>query len=333
MWRTALADAGVTVSVVDACHVRLAYRNQSQVVLVHELSVLTPSRVPNPPTEPGLLVAPRVTPECMNTAANQGWMVAADDGKYSVTVGGHTRQQLAPDSPQKQPHQHPGPPSWALLTVTRRLLALAPATGLELAAASHLSQSRVSRVLGKLAQHGLVEHDSDGYRPIDWRQLFDWWLLNYPGPGGTISYWASVDNIAAQTRQAVAALTAEGTRVAVSGDPAADLVAPWRVPTFATVYADHGTDLDKHGFIPVSNADEATLALCAPTDPGLWLPNPTRWMMNDLPLADPTQIVYDLAHGPEPDDRDEAADQLIEALQTRYHTHWANAAKKETNHD
>jgi hypothetical protein len=311
------------VETVDADHVRLRCGDQSQAVLLRRLSVLTPSRVPEALGEPGLLVAPRATRRAVGVAVGRGWGVATDDGQYAVKVG--RRSLLSQPMAKERARRHPGPPSWGLLTVARRLLELAPATGLELAAASGVSQSRVSRVLAKLSARALVERGSEGYRPVDRRRLVDWWLANYPGAGGAVSYWACADSVAEQTREAVSALAAAG-RVAVSGDPAADRLAPWRIPTFAVVYAERGVPLDNCGFVLVASREEATLALCAPADPGLWLPS--DWTVNGIPLADPLQIVYDVANGPEPD-RAEAATRLDEALLSRYRTQWENAARKD----
>lgn len=326
MWRIVLADAGVTVDAVDPDHVRLHHGDQSQTALLRELTVVTPSKVPDHPGEPALLAAPKMTSRCLDAAVAKGWMAASGDGLYSIKVGHRELDSRSlPPTILERPRRHPGPPSWALLTIARRLLAIAPATGSELAAASRISQSRVSRTLARLAENGLVERVDSHYLPVDWRRLFDWWLLEYPGPGGTISYWASVESIAIQTRTAVAALADQGCRAAVSGDPAADLLAPWRLPSLATVYADRGTPLGKHGFVLVASEEEATLVVRSPADPGLWLPS--EWAVGGLPLADPLQITYDIINGSEPD-RDEAAEELIEKLQTRHKALWGRSVGK-----
>jgi hypothetical protein len=89
------------------------------------------------------------------------------------------------------------------------------------------------------------------------------------------------------------------------------------------VYAKRGAPLGDRGFVPVGSREEATLALCAPADPGVWLS--TAWMVQGLPVADPLQVVHDVAHGPEPD-RLEAADRLIEAIAGRIKSPWQHAA-------
>ncbi|MDR1513438.1 MAG: winged helix-turn-helix domain-containing protein [Propionibacteriaceae bacterium] len=319
MWRVALADAGVTVETVDAGHVRLGKGDRSKVATLRRLSALTPSRVPELDGGPGLLAAPRATERAVAAAVARGWDVVTDSGRYSLRIGDSAI--VSSDAAEGRARRHPGPPSWALFTVARRLLAGPALSGSALAQASGVSQSRCSRVLARLVDGGLARRDRDGYRPTDWRQLLEWWLENYPGDAGALSYWASVKDVATQVRDAQAALGDH--ECAVSGDPAADILAPWRVPTFAVVYAKRGAPLGDHGFVPVGGREEATLALCAPVDPGVWLP--TAWTVRGLPLADPLQIVHDVADGPEPDRR-EAADRLVEALAGPHKSRWRRAA-------
>ena len=197
-------------------------------------------------------------------------------------------------------------------------------SGLTLATMAGVSQSRTSRVIGTLVDRGLVQQAKTGYHPTDWQQLLDWWLAHYPGPGGTLSYWASTKDINTQARDVLAALG--GTRAAVSGDPAVDLLAPWRLPTLAVIYVDHGLPLSDLGFVPVGDMNEATLTMCAPTDPGVWLPSP--WTFQGVPLADPIQIVYDAANGSEPD-RPEAAKRLAATLTSRHLQTWRNTTRRD----
>ncbi|MDR2348128.1 MAG: hypothetical protein LBD90_05870 [Bifidobacteriaceae bacterium] len=258
MWKVALSDAGVAVETVDAHHLRLRALNQQAVVLVRRVGALTPARVPPSPAAPGLLIAPDATSAAISAALAKGWNVAADSGKYAVKVGRDTFLSQPPAPPQRK--RHPGPASWALLTVARRLLGAWPQAGAELALRAGISQSRASRVLAKLVGAGIVQRGPDGYRPVEWRQLLDWWLANYPGPGGVVSYWASTKTIGRQTQDALGLLAG---KVAVSGDPAADILSPWRIPTLATVYAERarrwaGQDLS------LSAAPMRPLWRCAP---------------------------------------------------------------------
>lgn len=55
----------------------------------------------------------------------------------------------------------------------------------------------------------------------------------------------------------------------VSGDPAADLIAPWRVGSRAVVYARTGLDLARLGFSETNQAN-ATLEYVIPADQTIW---------------------------------------------------------------
>jgi hypothetical protein len=208
-----------------------------------------------------------------------------------------------------------------MFTLGRRILTGPPMTGVALASASGASQSRTSRLVTRLVTKGLIERSAGGYRPVDWRAFLDWWVSAYPGPGGTVSYWASAASATDQAR--AAALALGKNRVAISADPAADILAPWRRPTLTVAYAERGAPLKGHGFVAVGGAGEATLILRAPRDPGVWLPSP--WRVEDLPLADPIQIVWDVANSPGAD-RAQAVDRLVEALRHRHLRDWQEAS-------
>jgi hypothetical protein len=182
-----------------------------------------------------------------------------------------------------------------------------------------MTQSRVSRVLAALKSENLVERRADGWSPRSWDALLDWWLTHYPGPGGTVGYWYSVDDVASQVRTALSSFAASGIRVAVSGDMAADVLAPWRRPGKAVLYADGGIDLTAAAFVPVASNDEASLVLHVPRDPGALLP--AEWVEHGIPLADPTQVFFDLA-ADEGSDAREAAQVLRAAIHTRHADRW-----------
>jgi hypothetical protein len=116
-----------------------------------------------------------------------------------------------------------------------------------------------------------------------------------------------------QARAAVAALRATGIPAAVSGDVAADLLAPWRRPGRAVVYVDPSgrpvhDELTAVGLTP-SGAREATLELIVPADPGVWPAPGGAAAKADLPLADPLQLLWDVARAPGAD-----VDQAVAAL-------------------
>jgi hypothetical protein len=139
-----------------------------------------------------------------------------------------------------------------------------------------------------------------------------WWLANYPGPGGIETHWFGVDSISEQAHRAYAALDRERARPVMSGDVAADLVAPWRTPRRATLYAHRGGDLSDVGLTP-SDASAATLTLVLPHDAGVW-PVAKAPVLIEMPgygevaRASSFQVLYDLSRSPGPD-----ADEALEA--------------------
>lgn len=323
MWREVLAQAGVTVETVDAAHMRLRAGDREQVVLLREIPYpIAPSQVPARSGEPGLLVLPRTTPHVIEVAAEHGWDVVTDSGMVSLRIArDRSVQAQGVRTPRRTPRRR-GPAPWATFTVARRLLAAPASSQAELAARSHVTQPKVSRVLATLGELGLVERAAGEWRPSDWERLFDWWLANYPAPGGVTSYWCSLDDIATQARKAVQAIPPHAQPV-VSGDAAADMLAPWRRPNRSTIYARTGAALAEAGFVAVGSLEEASLVLCAPADPGVWLPR--SWVVrNGLSVADPLQIAYDIARGPD-SDRAEAVEHLRSALQRQLASSWGES--------
>lgn len=257
-----------------------------------------------------MLTVPTVTARTVEAAARTGWSVVTDDGtlrlrlRLRLRLGDRNLHRDKPSSDNRTRSSRPGPTPWATFTLVRRLLASASATQVELAQRTGVTQSRVSPALSRMASEALVEHTPSGWQPTDFDALLEWWLANYPGPGGVTSYWYSPDDPATQARRSLEVLSAPAV---VSGDPAAVALAPWRRPSTCTLYVHAGVSLAPARFVLVSSAVEATLTLCAPKDPGIWLPR--TWIAASLPLADPVQVVYDVVNGTGTD-REEAAAHL-----------------------
>lgn len=319
MWTYVLADAGVTVETVDADHVRLRSDAGDSVLRLRRIDhPISPSQVPVPLDKPALLVVPTATAGTVETAGRLGWNLVTDSGTLRLRLGDRDIRRDKRTAAGR-PRSRPGPTPWATFALIRRLLAGVPATQVELAEWTNVSQSKVSRALGRLVAGSLVHRGPEGWQPTDFEALMDWWLAHYPGPGGVSSYWYSLDDSATQARKALVIL---GNQAVVSGDPAADALAPWPRPSTCTVYTRTGASLAPAGFVPVASETEATLILCAPRDPGVWLPR--TWVAAGLPMADPVQVVHDVLTG-SGTDRQEAADHLREALRTTINAGWQAA--------
>jgi Crp-like helix-turn-helix domain len=306
-----------------------------------------------------LVIVPAATPAARATAAALGWSLIATN---SGSVAGPSGQILLPSGravqvgaashgpPGVRNSPKPGRVPWGALLVLRRLAEGAAGTQAQLAELAGVTQARVSQTLKELSRAGLITPglgQRRHYAAADREQLRRRWLHSYPGPGGISTYWYGLDDPASQAKAVVTllrersagdpsppvptagvdpALPAEPLEpvAVVSGDVAADLVAPWRRPQRATVYARRGADLTEVGLTPAADED-ATLELTVPRDPGVWpvvagQPGWTRHGHLDLPLADPLQILWDVQRAPGPD-RDEAVERLLIVLDatTQWH--------------
>ncbi|MFZ1411666.1 MAG: helix-turn-helix domain-containing protein [Micropruina sp.] len=325
MWQDVLGSAGVTVETVDADHVLLRSPDDEQVFrLLRVDRPVSSSHLPGPATDPSLLAVPRATPKTVAEARKAGWNVVTDSGVISVQLGSSSVERSGVEQVLPTRRTRRGPVPWAAFTLARRLLAVAPVTQAELSGLVGVGQPRVSRVLAELRELGLVDRAAGGWRPADFDRLVAWWLATYRGAAGVTSYWYSLDEVATQTRRAVQLL--EGVPNAdpvVSGDAAADVLAPWRRPEYVTIYVKAGYPLASAGFVPVGSTAEATLTLCAAKDRGIWLPQ--SWRVDGVPLADPLQVAYDMATSAAVD-KDEAVAHLCQALQARHAQAWRAAA-------
>lgn len=320
---TAMIDSGVEVMPVDAQHVRL--RRDRWIV---EMRVHSSRRALNPSDVaalayrhrgPSLLIVPAATAAARRAAERAGWSWLVADGRRV-----HGMLHLGPDpieiggdlaTGSKRPGRaRSGRLPWGSLTLVRRLLEQPAATQKVLAAWAHVSQPRVSQALADLAARSLVERTEAGWTVRDFDRLTRLWLDTYPGPGGISTYWYGLDPVRDQAQAAIH-LLAEQTRgrpepvAVVSGDVAADLIAPWRNPVRAVVYARTGADLSEVGLTPAGLA-EATLELIVPQDPGVW---PLQQDDGPMPIADPVQVLWDVRRSPGTDSG-EAATRLWKAL-------------------
>lgn len=329
VWR-ALVDAGVTVVPLSSERVELRHgRAVAAASVVSSPVALTPSDITalaNRYRTPCLLIVPSATPAAHEAAEATGWSWLVDSGtqvRGVLEVAGH--RILIDDHGAPAPHRRrpPGRTPWGMFTAVRRLVDRPYATQQELAALAGVSQPRVSQLLRRLTAQGVVQRNPSGWAITDLDNVVRWWFDAYPGPGGIRTFWYALDQPVDQARTVVALGTDRaGDRshrrpsAAVSGDVAADFIAPWRSPTRAIVYASTGLDLTDAGLTPTGE-DEATLEFVVPEDPGVWpAPERSEAAGEALPLADPLQILWDLWRSPGPD-TEEAVARFVRTLGSR----------------
>jgi len=171
------------------------------------------------------------------------------------------------------------------------------------------TQARVSQILRGLADGELVERTAHGWRAVDRRALFSHFMGSYPGPGGLAIGWYGLDS---PSEQVAAVAAVGGGRCAVSGDVAADAIAPWRVPTLGLVYTDAGVDPARAGLVATDMVEVATLIQRIPADWSVFARHlgPIKVAGIAVEVTHATQVVVDLlAQGGE--DRAAAAERVL----------------------
>ena len=314
-----------------------------------------------------LALATTVSAQAYRLAARHGWSVMATNrhtGKPAAGVllgpGGRTVHIGIPDTEhpgaagQSVSRAHrsagmnaPGTPTarrgrsgYGVSTIMRRLLTGVPQNQAHLVATTTVSQSRISQVLSRLTQEGLLRRIAMPtgpvvWEPSDWDGLLNHFFATYPGPGGTTTYWYGLEDPRTTAQQVLDhldtfALTDEpqqpdrahassaGNAIpasasvgpALSGLAALDLVAHWVRPTYGIVYPRLGADLQQLGLTPAP-PEQATLHLVVPADPGVWPVRGSWPKLDEAQVADPVQILWDVSQAPAVD-----ADQAMHKLRS-----------------
>jgi len=316
MWITTLEENGIAVRPVDSKHVRLTNDDDSAVFFVLIVPRVARTHDVKPtPERHALLVASSITNEALERAWAAGWSVVTDDGTGRLRLAQRTLRFDAAGRTQA-PKRLRGRPGRSVFSVVRALFALKEGSRQEeIAEFAHVGQAAVSKALNRLAERDLVTRGQDGWEVTDRAGAVTWWLAHYPGPGGVQTHWFGVDPINEQAYRTYEALGRERADPVVSGDAAADLVAPWRTPRRATLYARRGTDLSAIGLTP-SDASASTLALVLPDDPGVWPISKSPVLIEmrghgGVARANAFQVLYDLSRSPGPD-----AGEALEAWRT-----------------
>lgn len=233
-----------------------------------------------------VVVAPRASVEAIEWVRDHPDVTLVLDDRVVHRGEIHVLDETPPLRPATR-----GPRAYARFAVWRAVLTGAPRRDqVRLAELAGVTQGSVSNALRNIP---------DTEQPAT---LFDQFVDAYPGPGGQAFYWWSdrpVDEQAAN-------LKARGALI--SGDFAADAIAPWRVSEHVVGYLREPVDLAKDGYVLTDESDYTTL-VTVPRDPTLWA---TAATWGKAEIADPVITAYDVLRTATTGDEHEAVDKLRE---------------------
>src|SRR5450830_215233 len=261
-----------------------------------------------------LVVVPSATENLIAAAATQGVSVLIAPSDVGVPVAGMLvgpeglvlRLEPPRDAGGAPQRRRPGRTPWGTYAVAFALIA--DAAGLssqrDVAHRVGLTQARVSQVLRDLG--AIVALSPDGPR-FDPKELGTWLVEHYPRGPRVAATWLTLD---APIPSAVAAhelLESLDVEHAVSGEVAADWLAPWARPLQAWMWSRSLADLTEIGATPVGPR-EANLTLAVAEDP--YLLASARRHGDGPPTVAPWRVWVDLVH----QGHDESAEALMRAL-------------------
>lgn len=312
-----LASSGLNVAidsasdlVVDGVPVELKVyaRNPSPSDVMRILDQARQRGVRNESTNRRLLIVMPSVPTSIRTLAEATPDLAVAGVNDSILIWGRQTQFLGLVDDIEDVGRPRGRPSWGRHALMRVLLfSDEPRTQVELAAQIGTSQAAVSKALKDWM--GTVEKANGRWRAVEPERLWDRFLDTYPGPGGITESWYSLDPIIKQAEDA----QATSPDVLLSGDAAADTIAPWRVPRKALVYAKKGLPLARAKFAEAAR-DEASLEVVIPADPTIWA-TAAAWSAHPR-TVDPVLAAWDVRRTGGPD-AGEAIDRLARRVLQR----------------
>jgi DNA-binding transcriptional ArsR family regulator len=195
---------------------------------------------------------------------------------------------------------------------------LVPPTITEIAFDAGVSQPRASQVVAALAKLELAYRSEDGRWHAHRSELFERFVAEYRGPGGSLHYFYSLDEPLHSATVLVRRLNdhaSEPPSVLVSGDVAADEIVPWRRPSHLVLYS-RSVPHEMPGIVPAHGPADSNVRIRVPEDRSVWL-GARLHPSAGLPLADAAQIVWDLRDlGGE--DRADHAGRLVERIVSQW---------------
>ncbi|UZN03538.1 hypothetical protein [Cellulomonas sp. S1-8] len=260
-----------------------------------------------------LLFVPAATETLLEKAAEHGVSVLRAPKRAGepiegmlVSPDGATLRLRADPDPERQPRRR-GRIPWGTYAVAFEVLAAdaRPVRQRELADKFGISQPRVSQILREL--HPVATKGPDASE-VDRFALAQWLVDEYPRDPRVSTSWMTL----VPTNLAVVSvhqhLRVAGVEHAVSGQVAADWLAPWARPQTLWMWTRSAVDMTAAAATPVSPRD-ATLTVAVADDPYL-LASARQVGTHASPVLAPWRVWVDLVHQGHHD----AADVLLSAL-------------------
>lgn len=268
-----------------------------------------------------LLVVPFASESLAPALVESGWSWADAQGNFDIRAPRLVLRQRRVAKPPR-PVRKSIPQGSGSLAIIRALIRFGEGETEEpqataLAAQARVSKPRASQVLHRLHALGLVEKSQPSRWQPDREALLDRFLAEYRGPGGSELHLYSLEPPAA-VATAAARNRSSGTALAVSADVGPDLVTAWRRPSMLVLYVDEEIAPIKLGLVEAQGPSDANVILRMPEDRSVFAAPPLVATVGDIeiPLADPSQMIWDL-HDLGGADRLEAAGLLREWLLSR----------------
>lgn len=261
-----------------------------------------------------LLFAPAISEGLGKLLVEHGWSWADSRGNFELRGDGIRLRNRVPTTAPRSPKRSSLPHGSGALKIIRFLIrdrnewgGLGPT---ELARIAGVKQPRASQVLKNLESQGLVERVREGWR-ANRKELLDAFMNQYRGPGGSESYFYSLDPPSDTAAHIVKSVDSSDVEIAISVDVGPDLIVPWRSPTLVIVYVEGVIDRNQLGLVPAHTQGDANVLVRIPDDTSLFRTSDleAEWRGTPIPLADETQMLWDL-HDLGGDDRIEAAGEL-----------------------
>lgn len=300
---------------------RFAVEERRRAPYPNELPKLQPTRKSLAKIGTPTLVAPFVSEPLGASLTQAGWSWGDAAGNFDLRSDHLVlRQRSTATQPRAKASRLPQ--GSGSLAIIRALIGFPLGTNEEpgataLAKQVGVSQPRASQVLHKLLELDLVTRTPRGRWLPDREALLDRFLSEYRGPGGSERYLYSLDPPNEVVARA-AKQTDDERALAVSADVGPDLLLAWRRPSLAILYVRQLLDLDRLRLVDAQGRPDANVIVRSPDDVSMF---PAHLLVADMsgvevPLADPTQQIWDLQDlgGA---DRLEAAGMLREWLLSR----------------